>query len=178
MNTIDLNKQDKMDLRCKDCSNLFHIDVDFPMDIMSFSKKMKKIECPECKSKKILMGQGRSIAEDLKFRTTTLHDSVEDRVRDWLKNGEIGTSSKTIISVLLNINYSDMNHPKDISDLKRCLLLLDRIPEFENRILEMSDLSIEWKRLSHNWNKLKDNLIQDGEFISDKEKYENIKNFF
>ena len=76
---------------------------------------------------------------------------------DWLKNGEIGQSSKTIYSVLSSsplLHPDQYTHPLDTADFRRCYLLLERIPEWRPRIQEMGQVSETWQNLADNWDKL------------------------
>lgn len=78
----------------------------------------------------------------------------------WLQNGETGVSSKTILFSALNIEQfkDDRNRgslyydvPHDISDLLRCVKLLNEIPELKEYMYRTARISKEWKALVSNW---------------------------
>jgi hypothetical protein len=46
------------------------------------------------------------------------------------------------------------NHPHDPADLGRCLRLLEAVPEWKPRIVEMSRHSIGWAVLSARWDEI------------------------
>lgn len=78
----------------------------------------------------------------------------------WLASGERGRSSDAIVSHLTNrpvgMHRDQHVHPKDPSDLIRCVKLLDQHPlarmEFEDGA--MRDVSPEWARLTDHWGEL------------------------
>jgi hypothetical protein len=80
--------------------------------------------------------------------------------RRWLAAGEQGLSSCSIFWRLTGVKpdtisgESKYHHPHDPSDLRRCLLLLDQVPEFRGRIKEMSGCSQEWNALVGRWDEL------------------------
>jgi len=78
----------------------------------------------------------------------------------WLAAGQQGLSSCSIFWKLTGVkpDYlgrdSEYCHPHDPSDLRRCLLLLDQVPEFQGRISEMSGCSRQWAALVDRWDEL------------------------
>ena len=79
----------------------------------------------------------------------------------WLANGERGTSSERIAEVMTGMAVVNpllrgfSTHPHDPADLRRCLLLLDLMPEWEARMQEMAASGPEWKALAGAWHTLK-----------------------
>lgn len=72
----------------------------------------------------------------------------------WLETGERGVSSEAIFSHLTGLNLrrvSQMSTPHDPSDLRRCRLLLQAVPEFKERFHEMRRLSETWAVLLDHW---------------------------
>ena len=64
----------------------------------------------------------------------TPRNVVQDAVFDWLADGEVGISSKAIaLTAARGATYRRKellgDHPHDPDDLRRCVLLLDRIPQ-------------------------------------------------
>lgn len=90
-------------------------------------------------------------------------DSIEQRLVRWFLTGCVGTSSRTIATVLSG-NYPltlapgrlvDFDIPYDPSDLRRCLDLLVAIPEWESRLPEVAAIFPEWTPLVAVWDELK-----------------------
>lgn len=52
------------------------------------------------------------------------------------------------------------NHPSDPDDLKRCIRLLELIPEARNHMDKVSAISDVWARLVENWDEL-ESLYQE-----------------
>lgn len=74
----------------------------------------------------------------------------------WLANGERGESSNAIATKLSGIDCrwdenTTLPHPSDPSDFKRCMKLLDQVPEFRERLNEMKEVSEVWSKLVDNW---------------------------
>jgi len=53
------------------------------------------------------------------------------------------------------------NHPHDPSDLNRCLLLLDLVPEWRPRLGEMADVSPAWAALVGEWDNLEGMFLDE-----------------
>ena len=81
-------------------------------------------------------------------------ETTESKVIDWLFSGEVGESSKSMAYVLLGkkINYAAF--PYDPSDFRRCLLMLDRIPEFKGKLSVMATQSETWEKLINSWDSI------------------------
>lgn len=81
---------------------------------------------------------------------------INDKVLKWIANGERGLSSETIVRELAGIDLTQGrgSEPYDPSDFRRCLLLLDAVPEFRGRLEEMKKVSEYWKLLIENWSEL------------------------
>lgn len=81
---------------------------------------------------------------------------IKSEILNWLANGEVGMSSKTIAYKMAGIVYNDSYgaHPLDPSDFKRCLKLVNMIPEIRPRLDEMRAVSKYWNALIENWDKL------------------------
>jgi hypothetical protein len=75
----------------------------------------------------------------------------------WLANGERGISSNTMVTHLTGINAvgdSSPSHPRDPADLRRCRLLMERVPEIAERFPRMASHSLEWAALVARWDAL------------------------
>lgn len=72
-------------------------------------------------------------------------------------SSDTGTSSRAIVARMEGSeldNHGFSSHPSDPSDLGRCIRLLDKIPEYRERLLEMCDVSITWAMLVTHWDEL------------------------
>jgi hypothetical protein len=80
----------------------------------------------------------------------------KSKLISWLANGETGISSKAIVNFLVDGKKpSESEYPHDPSDLRRCVLLLESVPELEKRFrLNMRKASPNWAALCDNWNLL------------------------
>lgn len=80
--------------------------------------------------------------------------------RRWLAVGDQGLSSCSIFWKLTGAKPDYLNgesefcHPYDTSDLRRCRLLMEDVPEFKGRIREMAGCSPEWAALAEHWDDL------------------------
>ncbi len=84
---------------------------------------------------------------------------MDESFLNWLAHGERGDSSNAIATKLSGTNcmfYSfgrvRLPHPSDPADFKRCMKLLNQVPEFRERLSEMKDVSEVWSALVDNWN--------------------------
>lgn len=87
--------------------------------------------------------------------------SVEVRACRWIVSGDTGTSSRTIWGVMMNGGHDDDSVPYDSSDFGRCFRLLERIPEWRPRLLEVAKEHPRWRRLVAAWPQMED-LYRDG----------------
>lgn len=98
---------------------------------------------------------------------TTQASTLSHDARRWLAVGEQGLSSSSIFWRLTGFkpdylrDKSGYPHPHDVGDLRRCLLLLNEVPEFAGRIGEMAGCSAEWDRLVANWGVLVDQFMSE-----------------
>lgn len=78
---------------------------------------------------------------------------MDRRLAEWFAGRGVGTSSKAIALWLAAGVRSD-GPPSDTSDLKRCLALLDAIPEWKSRMGEMAEAGERWKPFAERWPEL------------------------
>jgi hypothetical protein len=89
-----------------------------------------------------------------------MSQSLVERARWWMVNGERGISSETIYSVLCEEPLlplrkpNSYDHPHDPDDFRRCYLLLKAIPEWREQLHKMKSISQTWSNLVDNWDKL------------------------
>lgn len=78
--------------------------------------------------------------------------TVKQKVALWLANGETGLSSETIAFYLgFGIVRKRISYPYDVSDFRRCVQLLDEVPELRENILKMKELNSTWGAFAENW---------------------------
>lgn len=83
--------------------------------------------------------------------------TISEEAQTWLKTGERGASSETIFSRLTGLNIRRLGNestPSDPSDLRRCRLLLEAVPEFAASFVEMKEASGLWPTLVEHWDEL------------------------
>lgn len=82
---------------------------------------------------------------------------LSEEARRWLAVGEQGLSSCSMFWRFTGVKPDYLNdetrfsHPHDPGDLRRCLLLLEQVPEFKGRIGEMRGCSPQWDALVEAW---------------------------
>lgn len=79
---------------------------------------------------------------------------LSEQAQQWLLRGERGQSSNCIFHTLTRQEGGKIAHPYDPADLRRCRLLLERVPEFAPRIREMVAVSPDWARIVSMWDVL------------------------
>jgi hypothetical protein len=84
--------------------------------------------------------------------------TVSEAANKWLATGERGISSEVIFSRLTGVYIADAvwgaMTPSDPSDLRRCLLLLEAVPEFKTQFHKMSGVSRAWASAVDHWDEL------------------------
>jgi len=82
---------------------------------------------------------------------------IPDTALTWLKHGQRGLSSEAIFSKMTGMALSRLwqnQHPCDPLDFKRCMDLLDAVPEFSSRMQEMKVVSMQWAVVVNHWDEL------------------------
>ncbi|WP_155931552.1 hypothetical protein [Methylopila sp. 73B] len=72
---------------------------------------------------------------------------------NWIINGETGISSTAIWAHMCGVtsNRTWADNPADPGDFSRCMKLLDAVPEWRDRLPEMSGRSPAWRGLVARW---------------------------
>ena len=97
-------------------------------------------------------------------------ESVHIRAIEWLFNGKVGSSSKTILSQMLNIPFWGHRHPLDPDDFNRCVQLLELFPEYRPRLQQMSAVSLEWVPIVAYWNEIEQAVVEAYRVLSERGK--------
>lgn len=144
-------------LFCLNCGGAHSIG--FPTTVPDLNKKIKAFntlhaECPKTYVEPVADG-GKS---------------VYDRAMWWITSGETGSSSKTMFGLFMHGITERPSHPYDPDDFKRCYKLLELIPEWKERIMELKVLSTAWENLANNWGKLTEMFEQN-----ERESWKNYK---
>lgn len=81
------------------------------------------------------------------------NEDVTKRALNWLFNGEVGMSSKTILGFYLGI-FVRKDAPHDYADFRRCMKLLELIPEAKEALPDLAQISHHWRELVGQWDEL------------------------
>ncbi len=99
---------------------------------------------------------------------------LSDKAILWLEEGERGASSESMFQRFTGMpGLEEGNYPHDLSDLRRCRLLLEQVPEFNILLPQMSDVSLVWERLVERWAYICEAMDEDspdwrnGNFVND-----------
>lgn len=115
-----------------------------PMAAEQFGK-LSKMRCPMCGDRNVLCGE--------QPKPTAEGDPIA-----WLTNGDTGTSSKTIWSVLtgrrITEPYFSPDVPHDPADFGRCYRLLKVMPSWRARLSEVALKHSAWTPLVEAWDEL------------------------
>ncbi len=140
--TIEKNR-----ISCK-CGHVFDTEmvVNCPIDLIVAS--MKTIYCPKCRNDYKLLSFGGELA--LKAAASA---SIAERARDWISNGEVGISSKTIWCALTGAPGppQDACYPFDPDDFRRCRRLLEIIPEWRTQLHVVTERFPWFKPFEDRW---------------------------
>lgn len=76
---------------------------------------------------------------------------MKDKIIHWIFTGESGLSSECMAATACGIKLKNKNHPRDPSDLIRCIKLVRHVCEIEDKFKEISKISKEWECVINNW---------------------------
>lgn len=82
--------------------------------------------------------------------------AVEQRAAAWMRDGEVGMSSRAIHDHMLGLTPKNgyFDYPLDPDDLNRCIKLLELIPEWKPRMGEMACHGKDWAGLARHWEEI------------------------
>ena len=87
----------------------------------------------------------------------------------WLLDGQPGLSSKAMVRSMLAGQAVDAhNHPRDAFDFRRCVLLLEQVPEARPALELLAGESRHWAALLTAWDEIETTLRNEwGRDLSD-----------
>lgn len=98
---------------------------------------------------------------------TLLSQETLSQAMHWLLNGSTGMSSECILATIVNdgpVTSTSMYatfHPQDPGDFKRCVGLLNAVPEFRNRLHVMKSVSKQWSYLVDHWDEIEKQMLDE-----------------
>ena len=142
--------------RCMKCRTRFRRLMLVHVAIEEYVAAAKHLRCPSCyaPSSKIGMGENRTLAEDMLDR---LHRSCQprDRLAHWGRRGECGASSEALheaaADTLSDAPRKPPQHPRDLDDFRRCILVLGHVPEARGTMPRLVLRSPHWAALVPRW---------------------------
>lgn len=82
------------------------------------------------------------------------------RAQEWLRGMDTGLSSEAVFHYM-TLGIKGGSTPSDSSDLGRCLRLLERFPEWRDRLPEMAAVSEDWALLMPHWAEIEASFIEE-----------------
>lgn len=76
------------------------------------------------------------------------------KLGEWLANGDIGISSKTMAAIALGAKTGNFNAPYDPSDFNRCYKLVERVPSIRNSFDQISQIVPVFAGILREWDEL------------------------
>ena len=116
-----------------------------PMEARLFVRVLKSARCPSCGA------DSKSLIQGEKPKPTSDGDA-----RAWVGNGDTGTSSLTIWSVLTGYPspHGRYDVPHDPDDFGRCYRLLQVMPLWRSRLVEVVEKCHDWTPFVDAWDEL------------------------
>lgn len=78
---------------------------------------------------------------------------MKDKILKWFAEGETGASSKHMALTACG-QKGEGYHPLDPSDLNRCIMLLEAIPEIREEFPRIAKTTKAWARVIEHWDEL------------------------
>ena len=82
-------------------------------------------------------------------------EPMANRIAEWQISGERGLSSDAVVAeyTMGKANLL-IDHPHDPDDLRRCVLLFERVPELKAWINQLAEKSPYWRALAYHTRKV------------------------
>lgn len=82
-------------------------------------------------------------------------------ILNWLANGRVGQSSKTMALIALGAEIERVAYPHDPDDLNRCLLLLRDAPTVRESFDKIAASCEEWACLIARWDEIESTFLTE-----------------
>lgn len=127
---------DETGYRCTDCLMPFKTKFLKPIEPLEAFSRIAEGRCPYCASTSIQTSMRLTLREDRALRSG---QTLDERISDWINHGEVDDGSKAVVHFMV-IGEVPQIRPNGGDCLRRICLLLDRIPEWQARVGEISFL--------------------------------------
>lgn len=94
------------------------------------------------------------VLNEARARYAPLTAGLSDAAAEWFATGDRGASSEAMFFAFTGRGEESRATPADPSDLRRCRLLLEQVPEFQGLFIRMRTVSPEWDALYEKWPEL------------------------
>jgi hypothetical protein len=95
---------------------------------------------------------------------------VQTRAMSWIVGATVGSSSKAIWSTMMRVRQGyHGDYPHDPDDYWRCRNLLRLIPEWRERLHEMSMHGPVWKALVEHWDEIEALFVSEATHPDDRQ---------
>lgn len=92
---------------------------------------------------------------EVKTQAVATQYGFDQQARQWLIDGETGSSSMAILHMAYEGgDKEEKSHPHDVSDLRRCRLLLEEVDQARDSFYGMAHVSTPWSNLVANWDEI------------------------
>lgn len=142
----DESMKAELGCRCHGCDTPFKLHFDPPVDVSVAIGLMLRDHCPHCGNAKIAFGMELTLAEDRELRKGT---TIDQRIADWINHGDVGLAARAVVD-FMTIGTAPESAPGDYSAVRRIILLLDRVPEWQPRMSEMARFK-GWETIAEDW---------------------------
>lgn len=148
------NMMKSLPCRCSDCDQPFKLHFSDPITANAAIVKLLNGRCPLCNSENIVMGMNLGLSEDRAMRRGV---TMDQRIADWINNGDVGLAARSIVDYM-TLGEDPQAAPVDYDSLRRVALLIDRVPEWAERMHELSRFP-RWKLIAEEWHTLIETII-------------------
>jgi ribosomal protein L37E len=135
-------------MRCRKCGNRSFFTSILPAPVEEAVAVMMKARCAHCGAgvRSLTIGEGRTLEEDRVTRQSWASERL--RAANWILQGELGASSKSIHAFMTGVeDHAGHVAPADLDDMRRCILLMHHVPEWLDRIPSMTSVP-QWANIA------------------------------
>ncbi|WP_165356648.1 hypothetical protein [Sphingosinicella sp. BN140058] len=140
--------------RCKSCNTAFRTELPTNVPVEEWVAALYEVRCPSCGAGTGQLGIGANLSqeEDMALR---IDGPADVRAANWHDRAEIGASAVSLYRYFLSGSTEGLCVPDDLSALRRCIRLLEHVPEWTERMSELS-ADPKWGWLAANWPRVVD----------------------